>query len=95
MPIKRKLAKQFNGWDTLVSISRDAIRLVQQPLTSHGWINLISRELEIDIEMANNIFLELLGDDLFLFVRMVDKKPIYINDRTPEFKRYMWFGDIY
>ncbi len=94
MPIKRKLAKQFNTWDRVVSMARESIRIIQQPLTDQGWKNLISSELEIDIETANSIFEKLIIEGTLIFTRMKGKKAIYINDRTPEFKRYMWSGDI-
>ncbi len=94
MPIKRKLAKQFETWDIIVSMSRDSVRKIQQPLTNQGWTNLISRELEIDIETSTRIFEELIIKGILIFTRMRGKKAIYINDRTPEFKRYMWSGDL-
>lgn len=94
MPIKRKLAKQFNTWDRIVSMARESVRIIQQPLTDQGWKNLISSELEIDIETADSIFEKLIVEGILIFTRMKSKKAIYINDRTPEFKRYMWSGDI-
>ncbi len=94
MPIKRKLAKQFDTWERIVIMARDAVRLIQQPLSQQGWFNLISKELEIDIEMSSRIFEELITNGVLIFTRMKNNRAIYINDRTPEFKRYMWYGDI-
>lgn len=95
MPIKRKFAKQFEVWDIIVSLARDAVRELRQPLTSNGWKHLISRELEIDIETSIRIFEELVENGVLSFVRTRGKKAIYINDRTPEFKKYMWSGDLH
>ncbi len=94
MPIKRKLAKEFDTWKRIVSLGRDAVRLIQYPLSDQGWENLISKELEIDIETSIRIFEELVTEGILIFTRMRAKRAIYINDRTPEFKRYMWSGDL-
>lgn len=94
MPIKRKLAKQFNTWDRIISMSKEAVRIIQQPLTDKGWKHLISRELELDIEISVRIFEELITNGVLIFTRMKGKRAIYISDRTPEFKRYIWSGAI-
>jgi len=94
MPIKRSLAKQFKTWDKVISLAIDSVREIDQPLTDRGWKNLISRELEIDIETSTRIFEQLVENGVLNFVRTRGKKTIYINDRTPEFKKYMWSGDI-
>ncbi len=94
MPIKRKQTKQFDTWDRIFSMGRDAVRLLQQPLTNQGWINYIAKEIEIGIENSTVIFEALVTDGTLIFVRMKSNEAIYINDRTPEFKRYMWSGDI-
>jgi len=83
MPIKRKLAKQFDTWSRVVTMARDSVRLIKQPLSDKGWCNLISKEVETDMEMSTRIFEEL-----------ITKRVIYMNDRTPEFKRYTWSGDL-
>ena len=94
MPIKRKLAKQFNTWDRMVSLGVDAVRLIQYPLSNQGWNNLISKELEIDIETSVRIFEELVTKGVLIFTRMRQARAIYINDRTPDYKRYMWSSDL-
>ena len=94
MPIKRKLVKQFDTWERVVSMARDSVRLIQQPLSDKGWCNLISKEIEIDMEMASRIFEELITNGVLIFTRMRRNRAIYINDRTPEFKKYMWSGDL-
>ena len=94
MPIKRKLAKEFDTQKRIVSLGRDAVRRIQQPLSDQGWKSLISKELEIDIETSTSIFEDLVTEGILIFTRMHAKRAIYINDRTPEFKKYMWSGDI-
>ena len=94
MPIKRKLAKEFDTWKRIISLGRDAVRLIQQPLSDQGWKSLISKELEIDIETCTRIFEDLVTEGILIFTRMHAKRAIYINDRTPEFKKYMWSGDL-
>jgi hypothetical protein len=94
MPIKRKLAKEFNTWNRIIFMARDSVRIIQQPLTDQGWKNLISKELEIDIETSTRIFEELVEKGVLIFTRTRANRAIYINDRTPEFKRYMWSGDL-
>ena len=94
MPIKRKLVKEFDTWKRIVSLGKDAVRFIQYPLSDQGWKNLISKELEIDIETSIRIFEELVTEGILIFTRMRVNRPIYINDRTPEFKRYMWSGDL-
>ncbi len=94
MPIKRKLAKEFDIWKRIVFLGRNAVRLIQQPLSDQGWKNLISKELEIDIETSTHVFEDLITEGVLIFTRMHAKRAIYINDRTPEFKRYMWSGDL-
>lgn len=94
MPIKRKLAKEFDTWKRIVSLGRDAVRLIQHPLSDQGWENLISKELEIDIETSTHVFEDLVTEGVLIFTRTHAKRAIYINDRTPEFKKYMWSGDI-
>ena len=94
MPIKRKLAKDFNTWDRIMSMATEAVRTIQQPLSSQGWENLLSKTLEIDLETSVRIFEELVTRGTLIFTRIKGKRSIYINDRTPEFKRYMWFGDL-
>ena len=95
MPIKRKLAKDFNTWDRIISMAIEAVRTIQQPLSSKGWENLLSKTLEIDLETSISIFEELVTRGILIFTRIRGKRSIYINDRTPEFKRYMWFGDLH
>ncbi len=75
-------------------MAKDNVRLIKQPLSDKGWKNLISRELEIDIETSIIIFEQLIVDGVLIFTRTKNKKSIYINDRTPEFKKYMWSGNI-
>jgi len=94
MPIKRKLAKQFDTWSRVVTMARDSVRLIKQPLSDKGWCNLISKEVEIDMEMSTRIFEELITNGVLIFIRMRGKRVIYMNDRTPEFKRYTWSGDL-
>ncbi len=94
MPIKRNLINQFDTWDRILSMAKDTIRLIQQPSTDLGWKNLIAKDLEIDIDTATRVIETLIEEGVLIFTRMRGKKAIYINDRTPEFKRYMWSGDI-
>lgn len=94
MPIKRKLVKEFNTWDRIMSMATDAVRSIQQPLSNQGWHNLISKKIEVDMEMTSRIFEELITNGVLIFIRMKGNRVIYINDRTPEFKKYMWSGDL-
>ena len=94
MTIKRNLVKQSIVWYTIISMCIDAVRLLQQPLTNKGWINYIAKEIEIGIENSTIIFEALVTEGVLIFTRMMANKAIYINDRTPEFKRYMWFDDV-
>lgn len=94
MPIKRKQINQFDTWDRILSMAKDTIRLIQQPLTDLGWKNLIAKDLDIDIDTATHVIETLIEEGVLIFTRMRSNKAIYINDRTPEFKRYMWSDDI-
>lgn len=95
MPIKRKLAKEIDDdWNIVFSLAKNVVREVEQPLSDSGWKLLISREIEIDIEITTRVFEKLIEEGVLSFVRKRGKRTIYVNDRTPEFKRYMWSGDL-
>lgn len=97
MPIKRAYAKSRNHgkvWSRLISMAIDAVREYDAPLSDSGWKNLLSKELEIDIETSTRLFEELITKGVLSFVRLKGKRTIYINDRTPDFKKYSWSGDL-
>lgn len=89
MPIKRRLAKEFNTWDRIISMAIEAIRIIHSPLSDEGWKHLISKELEIDLSTAGRVFEELITRNNLIFTRIRGKRSIYINDRTPESRRYI------
>lgn len=96
MPIKRKYAKKKNdNWNLIISIAIDAVREFSKPLSDLGWKNFLSKELELDIETSTRIFEELVSEGILSFTRLKGKRTIYINDRTPDYKKYSWSGDLH
>lgn len=95
MPIPRELAKKTTDvFARLLEFATEEVRTVQIPLTDNGWKQYIIKKLEVDEDISERLFKELIEKGVLIHTRILHKKPLYISDTTPDFKRYMWTSDL-
>ena len=79
----------------LSTMAIECIRLIKRPFTYNGWINIVSRKLEIDIDKSTGLVDELINFEYLLFTRIIGKQNIYASDRTPEYFRWLVGKDTF
>lgn len=95
MPIPRELAKKTTDvFGRLLEFAIEEVRTIQVPLTDNGWKQFLIKKLEVDENIAGKLFTKMIEQGILTHTRILHKKPLYISDTTPDYKRYMWTGDL-
>lgn len=95
MPIKRHQINNYNIHNSLFDISKNTVRKLKTPLSSDSWKEYILTELNVDMSIAEYLFDNLVDENVLIFINIRKNESIYISDRLPQFKSYMWSEDIY